>query len=179
MAHIPYGYRIKNGKAMIHEEEAARLRHFFSLYFSGLSIESARQAAGISLSIWTANRILKRKVYLGDAYYPRIIDETAFRQAAEERARRLRRANRRKASPFKEAIPAQTRFSPDLSEDFLGGVSSYINTNLNSDLPPAEKAAALYALIRPYSPDRENVPDSAPAQDLPRRSIAHSSKHPS
>lgn len=166
MAHIPYGYRIRNGKAVIHDEEAARVRHFFELYLSGLSIESARQAAGIFLSIWTANQILKRKVYLGDTYYPQIIDKTTFQKAAKERACRYRRTNRHKTSPFKEAFPVRTRFRLDLPEYFPGGVSSYINSNLNPSLSPAEKAAALYDLI---IPDEQKGTCPCPSESSPPR----------
>ena len=36
MRHIPYGYRIENGRAVIDEEQVATVREFFQNYISGI-----------------------------------------------------------------------------------------------------------------------------------------------
>lgn len=38
MRHIPYGYKIENGMAVIDEKEAAVVREFFDCYISGLAL---------------------------------------------------------------------------------------------------------------------------------------------
>ena len=50
--HIPYGYRIENGVAVIDEGQAEQVRTLFSGYLSGLALVPAAEAAG--LTIFTA-----------------------------------------------------------------------------------------------------------------------------
>ena len=45
MAHIPYGYRIVGGKAVIDSEAKERLDVFFDEYLSGASISKAAKEA--------------------------------------------------------------------------------------------------------------------------------------
>lgn len=44
MRHIPYGYRIENGRAVIDEEQAATVREFFQNYISGMALMPAADA---------------------------------------------------------------------------------------------------------------------------------------
>ena len=41
MAHIPYGYKIKNGCAVIISEEADRIHLLYNAFLQGLSIDAA------------------------------------------------------------------------------------------------------------------------------------------
>ena len=47
MGHTPYGYKIENGKAVIDETAAGKLRTLFDNYLNGLSLQTAAKAAGI------------------------------------------------------------------------------------------------------------------------------------
>ena len=49
MRHIPYGYKIENGMAVIDEEEAAMVRKFFDYYISGLALMAAAKKMGLKL----------------------------------------------------------------------------------------------------------------------------------
>ena len=47
--HTPYGYRIENGAAVIHEEEAAQIRKMYKGYLGGLSLVASAAEAGITM----------------------------------------------------------------------------------------------------------------------------------
>ena len=74
MSHIPYGYRIENGRAVIDEEQDATVREFFQNYISGMLVPVAEKV-GLKLYHGSAGRMLRNKKYLGDDYYPAIIDK--------------------------------------------------------------------------------------------------------
>jgi hypothetical protein len=38
MSHIPFGYTIQNGRAVVNEEEAVKIKKLFEAYLSGLSL---------------------------------------------------------------------------------------------------------------------------------------------
>ena len=69
MRHIPYGYKIENGLAVVNEEEAAIVRNFFDYYISGLALMAAAEKAGLKLYHGSAGRMLRNVKYLGDDYY--------------------------------------------------------------------------------------------------------------
>ena len=94
MRHIPYGYRIVNGRAVIDEEQAAAVREFFQNYISGLALVPAAEKAGLKLYHGSAGRMLRNKKYLGDDYYPAIIDKETFDQAEEIRMSRAKALGR-------------------------------------------------------------------------------------
>ena len=66
MAHMPYGYRIENGIAVIDEEKAEKVRNLYKGYLSGLSLTVAAKTAGIDAYHGTAGRMVLRK--LGSAW---------------------------------------------------------------------------------------------------------------
>ncbi len=94
MAHIPYGYCIRNGRAEPVPEEVERIRIFIDLYLSGLSIKEANQAAGIPRSATSLRHLLKNPVYLGDGYYPALTEKDTFDLAALEIERRTHSGSR-------------------------------------------------------------------------------------
>ncbi len=88
MGHTPYGYRIENGKAVINETEAEKVKELYSGYLAGLSLKDAAKKAGIDCYHSTAGRMLQNKHYLGDDFYPPIIDEGTFEKAKAEKQKR-------------------------------------------------------------------------------------------
>lgn len=88
MSHIPYGYRIENGKALIDAEKANKVKKLFLGYLRGLSLLTAAKEAGIDTYHGTAGKMLRNKRYLGDDYYPAIIDGNTFKKAEAERIKR-------------------------------------------------------------------------------------------
>ncbi|MGF7142367.1 hypothetical protein HNQ56_000785 [Anaerotaenia torta] len=88
MSHIPYGYKIENGKAVIDEEKAEQVRKLYKGYLSGLAYMPAAEAAGLKLYHTSAKKMMQNKYYLGDDYYPTIIDKETFDAAEAERVKR-------------------------------------------------------------------------------------------
>ena len=92
--HIPYGYRIENGVAVIDEGQAEQVRTLFSGYLSGLALVPAAEAAGLTLFHSGAKRILQNEHYLGDDFYPAIIDSETFEKARVEKRKRAEKLGR-------------------------------------------------------------------------------------
>ncbi len=133
MGHTPYGYRIKNGKAFIDEVAAEKIRQLYKNYLAGLSLENAAMEAGIDASHGTVKRIMENRRYLGDDFYPEIIDTYTFTEAMlelERRKKALGRTNRIKPVIQKTA-PVNFRF---------GEIKEYHDS-------PAAQAEYLYSLI--------------------------------
>jgi len=94
MAHTPYGYIIKNGIAVIDDRAANQVKELFHAYLSGLSLTDAAKRAGIKRCHSSIAKMLTCKRYLGDAFYPPIIDEDTFKQAEAEKIKRARMLGR-------------------------------------------------------------------------------------
>lgn len=88
MSHTPYGYVIRDGAAYIDEEQAEKVRKLFAGYISGLALQPAAEKAGLYLYHGSVGRMLRNKRYLGDGYYPPIIDTETFNKAEEIRISR-------------------------------------------------------------------------------------------
>jgi len=88
MSHIPFGYIIQNGRAVIYEEEAIKIKKLFKVYLSGLSLAEAAQKAGIKRYHTSVARMLADKRYVEDKFYPPIISIDTFEKAQLERRRR-------------------------------------------------------------------------------------------
>ena len=134
MGHTPFGYRIEGGKAVIDEVAAGQIKKLYENYLSGLSLETAAKEAGIKTYHGTVKKLLSNRHYLGDAFYPAIIDEDTFTKAALEgdrRSEKLGRDNRVQAPKVKKA---PTRFT-------------FIESIAIQGVTPAEQAEYLYSLI--------------------------------
>lgn len=135
MGHTPYGYRIENGRAVIDEAAAATIRELYKNYLSGMALSDAAKKAGLDTYHGTAKRIMLNRHYLGDSFYPAIVDKATFAAVPieiEKRAGKLGRLNKTTTSHVKP-IPT----------DFLMG-------QVEKELPnPLKQAEYLYSLIRP------------------------------
>ena len=94
--HTPYGYKIENGAAVICEEEARQIREMYGYYLSGLALTKAAKAAGLTMNHTSVKMMLKNAHYLGDDFYPAIIDEETFSSFEEELKNREKRLGRDK-----------------------------------------------------------------------------------
>lgn len=94
MSHTPFGYRIANGKAVIDELAAAQIKALFQAYLSGDSLATSAQKAGILTSHASIGKMLRNTHYLGDDYYPAIIEPVTFEAAETERIRRAEKLGR-------------------------------------------------------------------------------------
>ena len=132
MGHTPYGYRIENGAAVINEAEAECVRRIFNNYISGMSLREAAKAAGHPLVHSTVKRMLTKKYYCGDDFYPAIIDISTFHTANSELKRRA--DNRNQTGKTRRIMPKpETEFT--------------ISPPLTQYDDPYEQAQYLYSLI--------------------------------
>ena len=117
-AHIPYGYRIEDGKAVVDEVQAEQVRTFFKEYISGKALMVAAEMVGLKLFHGSAGRMLRNTHYLGDEYYPAIIDQELFDKAEEERQSRASQLGRVRELKVKEtpAVPLHFTMGKQIQE---------------------------------------------------------------
>ena len=94
MGHTPYGYKIENGKAVVDQEKSEKIKVLFEAYLSGDSLATAAKKAGIKAFHAGIANILKNKRYVGDGFYPSIIDKASFEAAEIERMSRAEKLGR-------------------------------------------------------------------------------------
>ncbi|MEE1321211.1 MAG: recombinase family protein [Acutalibacteraceae bacterium] len=86
-----YGYQVKNGKTVIHNEESDVVKKVFSLYIEGKTLNSiASMLTEENVAYFqdevkwnknTINRMLENEKYMGNEIYPMIISSSMFNQA--------------------------------------------------------------------------------------------------
>lgn len=133
MGHTPFGYRIENGKAVIDEAAASQVRGLYKNYLSGLSLTNAAKEVGLDLLHAGAKRMMQNRHYLGDDFYPAIIDSASFDAVSAELTKRSTKLGRngRYIAPIIKMPPATFR---------LGNITeNYEN--------PVRQAEYLYSLI--------------------------------
>jgi hypothetical protein len=91
MTHVPYGYRIENGRAKTFTEEAEKLQVLFSSYLAGKTMNEAGREAGIEKTHSMFPRLLQDRRYIGDDYYPEIIEPELFQKVQDARKKRKRK----------------------------------------------------------------------------------------
>lgn len=94
MIHTPFGYIIVNGKAVIDEPNAERIRKLYKEYVDCGSMRSAAKKAGIDKTHSMIGRFLRNEIYVGTDYYPQIINGGIFAKAQEIRGNNARSQNR-------------------------------------------------------------------------------------
>jgi len=135
MRSIALGYRITNGKAVIDENEAEIIRELYRNYLDGMSLRASAEKAGLKIPAGSVSRILQNRRYLGDDFYPPLIDEETFSKTLQERERRVKALSR--ANLIK---PKQRKTAP--AEFF------FADKDILRKGTPAEVAEYLYSLIR-------------------------------
>jgi hypothetical protein len=138
MAHIPYGYRIEQGKAVPDEEQAKRFNRFLNAYLSGKSVKEATNVSGVDMSVSALLDYLRSGTYAGTDYYPCIVPEGTLDQVTAELQRRSHPGTQKAQPP----VPVRTHFrvkAPDVN-------SPQGRETINT---AADIASALYGRIAP------------------------------
>ncbi len=125
-----FGYKMENGNAIIQEQEAAIIRQIFSNYISGMSLKNSAIAAGKPMVHSTVKNILRQKCYIGDDFYPAIIDAEVFAKAQEEL---LHRAEKHFSGKLRKEPPIHQTFT--------------MSTPSQNYEDPIQQAEYLYSLI--------------------------------
>lgn len=84
MKHIPYGYRIVDGKAKVDEESARKVKMLFTRFIEGESLVTASKNCSLNFSHSQVGRMLEKREYCGDSFYPAIITAEIFKQVQDE-----------------------------------------------------------------------------------------------
>ncbi len=84
---------------------------FYENYLTGLSLKDAADEAGIDTYHGTAKRLLNTQHYIGDDFYPTIIDETVFQNAQEELMKRAAALGRLNRTPKEKVLKTPTVFT--------------------------------------------------------------------
>lgn len=128
-----YGYMMINGKVVINEEQAEKVRRFFELYISGQSLKVASENAGLNIFHGSAGKMLRNKHYLGDDRYPAIITEKIFDKAEEIRMARANALGRIKEHKQVQKLKVPVQF--------------YLKPVTIKYSDPFEQAEYIYSLI--------------------------------
>ena len=134
MEHIPYGYRIENGVAVIDERSAEQVQLMFENYLNGDSLIKAAENAGIKGNHGSIKQMLQNRRYLGDGFYPPIISEETFNAAAGERESRAERLGRNGYIRQERSVNVPVRFLFESASDYFDD--------------PVQQAEYMYGLIR-------------------------------
>lgn len=106
MTHIFYGYRVENGKTIIYEPEAEKIRSLYHHYLECKSMLKAARTAGIKKTHSSIGRILKNEAYLGTDFYPKLVDKDIFHRVQGLREENAIQQNRlRPSKPLEEVKP--------------------------------------------------------------------------
>ena len=133
MGQTPYGYRFENGTAIVDAKAAERLRALCANYLSGMSLKSAAAEAGLDIPHASAKNLLTAKRYLGDGFYPAIIDRETYDRVQAEKTRRAAALGRLDRKPKQRTVRLPTRFT-------LGEITEHYDN-------PAAQAEYIYSLI--------------------------------
>lgn len=133
MSHTPFGYRIEHGKAVIDKENSEKIMALYNYYLSGDSMDTAAKKAGIKLLHSGIGRILQNTTYLGNEYYPAIIDPDTFAAVKAERVKRAGKLGRIR--------------EPKEEPEAIYPTSFYIKESTQQYEDPFQQAEYAYSLI--------------------------------
>jgi hypothetical protein len=138
MGHTPYGYRIENGKAVVDEQAAKQIKTLFQSYLTGYSLAMAAKKAGITAFHAGIGRMLRNARYLGDEFYPAIIDKDTFNTAEAERIMRAEKLGRIR--------------EPEVKKDVVYPSTFRISNGTERFDDPFQQAEYAYSLIESEEP---------------------------
>ncbi|MBQ2727283.1 MAG: recombinase [Clostridia bacterium] len=136
MGHIPFGYRIEDGEAVIDETSAEKLKILYANYLSGMALVTAAYEAGIDTYHGTVSKMLANRRYLGDSFYPQIIDAETFHAAQVERKKRAKSLGRDHfvSEPPVLEVPTEFSIRPAIQHfDDLQEQAEYIYSLIESE----------------------------------------------
>ena len=79
VASVPlYGYKIVDGRAVVDKPAQKKIQLLFQNYLAGMSLSKAAEKAGIHIPHGMVAKLLSNQHYLGDSFYPQLIDKSTF-----------------------------------------------------------------------------------------------------
>ena len=129
-----YGYKIVDGKAVVDKPAQKKIQLHFQNYLAGMSLSKAAEEAGIYIPHGMVAKLLSNQHYLGDSFYPQLVDKSTFEKAAVERKHRAEKLGRTNLKKIIVEKKAPTNFT-------LFKIEEYYDA-------PARQAECLYSLIQ-------------------------------
>lgn len=74
----PTATALKTAAPRLKRMKANKIRKLYENYLSGMALAKAAAAAGIETYHGTAKRLMENRHYLGDDFYPAIIDQETY-----------------------------------------------------------------------------------------------------
>jgi len=96
MAYTPYGYLIASGVAVSDAVKEQQVKVLFQEYVAGASLQTIADNNGIPRRHASLGRMIEDKRYIGDNFYPAIVDGDIWSEAQAERKRRAEQLGRNK-----------------------------------------------------------------------------------
>ena len=106
----------------------------YANYLNGMSLKNAANDAGIETFHASAKRLLMTEHYLGDDFYPAIIDKETFDRVQTERIKRAAALGRLDRKPKRKAAKIPSLFS-------IGDITEHYDN-------PATQAEYIYSLLK-------------------------------
>ena len=131
---VPYGYKIVDGRVVVDKPAQKKIQLLFQNYLAGMSLSKAAEKAGIHIPHGMVGKLLSNQHYLGDSFYPQLIDKSTFEKAAVERKHRAEKLGRTNLKKIIVEKKAPTNFT-------LSKIEEYYDD-------PARQAEYLYSLIQ-------------------------------
>ena len=85
MVRIPYGYKIEKGVALLQKEKALQIQQIFEEYLNGFGLQAIADKLHMNCSHTKIGRILDDAHYIGDDFYPAIVEKTIWEEVAKKR----------------------------------------------------------------------------------------------
>lgn len=140
MAHIPYGYKIEDGKITIDDANAEKLKTAVKLYLAGESLKNTAEKSGIKIYHLSMAQMLTNEKYTGDGYYPVIIDAELLEAVKEERKQRAEKYGRTNLSKITDPKEFPKFFRIKVPETYYDD--------------PFKQASYIYSLIESESEEK-------------------------
>ena len=100
-----------------------KITTFFEQYLKGATLIGAARTAGIKCSQRELPLLLHNSTYLGDDYYPQILDEDLFKKAGTEHERRMAE-HPRKYTRGPKILPVAIMSAFEIGKDLSSAVGS-------------------------------------------------------
>ena len=121
---------------------------FIKYYLKGDSIQLSGEKAGIPLSISALGYILKRRAYVGDGYYPPIIDQETYDKVQAERQERYEKLGCFTSNNSIPAFPVHDQFR--LETESEKHWMEWPQEAKEAMIEPARKAAYIYTRVHSH-----------------------------
>ena len=122
----------------LHEQAAEQIKTLFQSYLTGDSLARAAKKAGIQAFHAGIGRMLRNKYYLGDEYYPAIIDPDTFKAVQAERIKRAEKLGRIR--------------EPEKQKEVVYPTACHLNEGAQEFDDPFQQAEYAYSLIESEEP---------------------------